>query len=495
MKFQIFIYSKEKVYQPIIEGMATIQWERNFRAGTLQFNVVKDDVIDYHEGDRVTFNIDGEVVFQGYVFSKRRSKTQIIETLCYDSLRYLKSQDTYQYKEQSMSDLIKKICEDRGLPIGEIEDTNYKIPKKIEQNQEYLNMIKSADDITLSQTGNIFTLFDDKGKISLKSPQNMFVDYPVTYDNAVDFRYETSIDNGTYNRVVVYITDDDGNELRKVIKEDKTSIKEWGVLEYTVVTNNDEDIENKASQLLEILNRKYRSLQIKDIIGNVEIRAGSLIPVRLMAIGDININSLMLVNSVTHRFMDDYHFMDLDVFNKDIMPMGNVDGIIQDKPKQKEVEEVKTNIYGDKPKSSTSSSSTSSGGTGKTSSKMVRPTTGRITSNFGNRIHPIKKTNKFHAGIDIAAPTGTAVKSVQGGKITYAGRLGGYGNVIYVDHPDGTQTRYAHLSKINVKKGQLVDSSQLIGAVGSTGYSTGSHLHFEVRKGGKAVNPRNYVKF
>ena len=127
---------------------------------------------------------------------------------------------------------------------------------------------------------------------------------------------------------------------------------------------------------------------------------------------------------------------------------------------------------------------------------MVKPTSGRITSNFGNRIHPITKVNKPHAGIDIAAPTGTAVKSVQGGKVTFAGRgPGGYGNVIYIDHSDGTQTRYAHLSKINVKKGQLVDSSQLIGAVGSTGYSTGPHLHFEVRKGGKAVNPRNYIKF
>lgn len=336
MIYQILIYSRGKVYCPIIEGKVKITWDRNFRAGTLVFNVVKDKVIDYQEGDTVTFSVDGQVIFKGYVFTKRRSKTQIIETTCYDALRYLKSADTYQYKSKSVSDLIKQICKDRNLEIGEIEDSKYKIPKKLEQNQEYLAMIKAADDISLSQTGELFTLFDDCGKISYKSPRSMFVDYPLTYDNGVDFEYTTSIDEGTYNRIVVYIVDDNGNQLRKIVKQDEENIKKWGVLEYTVVTNNDEDIENKASQLLELLNRKYRSLTLKNIIGNYKIRAGSLVPVRLMAIGDINISSLMLVNSVSHTFFDGYHFMDLEVFNKDIMPMASGDGIIQDKKKQKQ---------------------------------------------------------------------------------------------------------------------------------------------------------------
>lgn len=333
MKYQILIYSRGKVYCPIVEGKVKIKWDRNFRAGTLTFNVVKDKIIEYHEGDTVTFSIDGEVIFKGYVFTKRRSKTQIIETTCYDSIRYLKSADTYQYTSKSASDLIKQICKDRNLEIGEIEDSEYKIPKKLEQNQEYLSMIKAADDITLSQTGNLFTLFDDCGKVCYKSPKSMFVDYPITYDKGVDFEYITSIDEGTYNRIVVYIVDDNGNQLRKVVKQDLENIKKWGVLEYTVVTNNDEDIDTKSSQLLELLNRKFRSLTLKDIIGNPKIRAGSLVPVRLMAIGDINISSLMLVNSVTHTFYDGYHFMDLEVFNKDIMPMASGDGIITDKKK------------------------------------------------------------------------------------------------------------------------------------------------------------------
>lgn len=330
--FQILIYNEGKVYEPIIKDKIKVTWSRGFQAGTLEFDVVKDKEINYQEGNTVTFSIDGETFFKGYVFSKSRKKEQVINTVCYDQLRYLKSKDTYQYQSQSMADLIKKICSDRGLKVGEIEDTTYKIPKRLEQNQEYLNMVKVANDITLSQTGKIFTLFDNAGEICLKSAENMIVDdAPLSYDNMVDFDYKTSIDDGTYNRVVVYLVDDNKSLIKKVVKEDKENIKKWGVLEYSVMTNNDEDIEKKASQILEVLNRKFRSLDIKQAIGNTKVRGGSVIPVQMMAIGDININSYMIVDKVQHTFYDDYHFMDLSVQNKDIQPIGSVDNIIKDK--------------------------------------------------------------------------------------------------------------------------------------------------------------------
>ncbi|MFR8733444.1 MAG: NlpC/P60 family protein [Clostridium perfringens] len=332
--YQIFIANNGKIYQPVIKGKVTIKWERGFKAGILEFDVVKDEIIDYQEGNPVSFSIDGKTVFKGYVFKKTRDKRQVISTVCYDQIRYLKSRDTYQYSSKSMSDLLKQICSDRNLQVGDIEDTSYKIPKRLEKNQEYLNMVKVANDITLSQTGKIYTLFDDCGKISLKSADKMIVNCPISYDNIVDFSYETSIDDGTYNRVVVYLTDDDGRLIKKVVKQDEKNIAKWGVLEYTLTTNNAEDIENKASQILEVLNRKYRSLTIKEAIGDIRVRAGSVIPVEMMAIGDININSYMLVEKVTHTFFDDAHFMDLEVMNKDIQKIGDVDGIIKDKEKQ-----------------------------------------------------------------------------------------------------------------------------------------------------------------
>ena len=118
---------------------------------------------------------------------------------------------------------------------------------------------------------------------------------------------------------------------------------------------------------------------------------------------------------------------------------------------------------------------------------------GRISSGFGKRSAPTAGATTYHQGVDLATPLGTPVWASSGGTVSFAGWGGGYGNVVYVDHPDGRQTRYAHLSKIYVKVGQSVNQGQVIAASGSTGRSTGPHLHFEMRIGGVAKDPRDYV--
>jgi murein DD-endopeptidase MepM/ murein hydrolase activator NlpD len=123
-----------------------------------------------------------------------------------------------------------------------------------------------------------------------------------------------------------------------------------------------------------------------------------------------------------------------------------------------------------------------------------RPTRGQISSPYGWRIHPIQKKRSFHAGVDIAAPKGTPILASKRGKVIYAGRRAGYGNLIIVSHPDGYSTRYAHCSSIVAKKGQQVKAGQLIGRVGATGMATGNHLHFEIRKNGNTLNPLSHIK-
>ncbi|WBW49320.1 peptidoglycan DD-metalloendopeptidase family protein [Peptoniphilus equinus] len=118
----------------------------------------------------------------------------------------------------------------------------------------------------------------------------------------------------------------------------------------------------------------------------------------------------------------------------------------------------------------------------------------RVSSNYGYRVHPILGTRKFHEGIDLAEPSGTPVYAVMGGTIVNAKWTGTYGNAIYIDHGNGVQTRYAHLSSLNVKVGQIVAPGDYIGGVGSTGQSTGPHLHFEVRINGKTTDPLPYLK-
>lgn len=117
----------------------------------------------------------------------------------------------------------------------------------------------------------------------------------------------------------------------------------------------------------------------------------------------------------------------------------------------------------------------------------------RMSSGYGIRVHPISKDIKAHKGIDYAAPTGTPIRTVGDGVVEFAGTQRGYGNVIEIKHRDDKNTFFAHLSQIGVKKGQKVEQGDVIGAVGSTGFSTGPHLHFEFRMDGEHRDPLTLV--
>lgn len=115
-----------------------------------------------------------------------------------------------------------------------------------------------------------------------------------------------------------------------------------------------------------------------------------------------------------------------------------------------------------------------------------------VTSHFGFRTHPIFGTRRLHAGTDFRGATGTPILAADGGTVVFAGPRGGYGNTVIIDHGGSLATLYAHQSRLAVTSGEPVQRGQTIGAVGSTGFSTGPHLHFEVRVGGTPVNPLNY---
>jgi murein DD-endopeptidase MepM/ murein hydrolase activator NlpD len=117
------------------------------------------------------------------------------------------------------------------------------------------------------------------------------------------------------------------------------------------------------------------------------------------------------------------------------------------------------------------------------------PVTGPITSPFGIRHDPISGATRRHNGIDIAAEMGATISAAAAGTVIYAGWEGGYGNTIVIDHDGAVSTLYGHCSQIFVSNGQEIQRGQAIGAVGSTGHSTGPHLHFEVRVNGEAVDP------
>ena len=123
------------------------------------------------------------------------------------------------------------------------------------------------------------------------------------------------------------------------------------------------------------------------------------------------------------------------------------------------------------------------------SSGLMAPVAGRITSGFGYRYHPILHFNRFHAGIDFGAPLGTPIAAAADGQVVGAGYSGGYGRQVRIAHSGGYVTTFSHMSSIVAEAGTPVRQGQVIGYVGSSGLSTGPHLHFEVRIGGQPVNP------
>ena len=124
---------------------------------------------------------------------------------------------------------------------------------------------------------------------------------------------------------------------------------------------------------------------------------------------------------------------------------------------------------------------------------LAVPVAGAVTSGFGSRLHPLFETTRMHNGVDFAASTGTPVKAAEAGTVAVAGTRGGYGTTVILDHDNGLATLYGHLSRLAVDEGAKVARGAVVGYVGSTGFSTGPHLHFEVRVNGNPVDPMRYL--
>ncbi|MBF0405806.1 MAG: M23 family metallopeptidase [Candidatus Riflebacteria bacterium] len=124
-----------------------------------------------------------------------------------------------------------------------------------------------------------------------------------------------------------------------------------------------------------------------------------------------------------------------------------------------------------------------------------QPVSGTLSSAYGYRKHPCRRRVEFHSGVDVRASRGTPVKSVSLGKVVFAGWKRGYGLVVEIEHGGGVKTLYGHCSRVVVKKGMIVRSGELIARVGSTGTSTGNHLHFEIQKNRRTINPSLLMRF
>lgn len=307
--------SGKKPCIPIIEE--GIDWitERRSTPGKLTFNVIKDDAVSFEEGAAVRFKVDDEEVFYGFVFTKKRDKDNIISVTAYDQLRYLNNKDTYVYENKTASQFIQMVASDFSLNTGTIENTNFVIASRVEENTSLFDMIENALDLTLQNTKEMFVLYDDFGKLTLKNISSMYVGESGAYlmideETGENFEYSSSIDNDTYNKIKLTYDNDETGKREVYIAQDGKHINDWGILQYFDTLSKGENGQAKADALLKLYNKKTRSLKIKKAFGDTRIRAGSMIIVNL-SLGDVNLKNFMLVEKVTHTFKLDEHFMDL----------------------------------------------------------------------------------------------------------------------------------------------------------------------------------------
>lgn len=304
-----------KVYQPIVEEGIEWSTERRSTPGKLTFNVIKDDIINFSEGSAVRLRVDGKNVFFGFVFSKKRSKDQIITVTAYDQLRYLNNKDTYVYENKTAAQFIKMIAADFSLNVGTLEDTGFVIASRVEENSSLFDMIENALDLTLQNRKEMYVLYDDFGKLTLKNISSMYVGEPGAYlmideETGEDFEYTSSIDTDTYNKVKLTFDNDETGKREVYIAQDSSNINKWGVLQYFDTLQKGENGQTKADALLELYNKKTRNLKINNAIGDTRVRAGSMVVINLN-LGDMNVKNFMLVEKVKHTFKENEHWMDL----------------------------------------------------------------------------------------------------------------------------------------------------------------------------------------
>lgn len=304
-----------KVYQPAVQEGIDWSTERAGTPGKLTFKVLKDAALDFSEGSAVRMKVDGDNVFFGFVFKQQRGKDQIITITAYDQLRYLKNKDTKVYENKTASQFIQMLADDFAMNVGTLENTGYVLPSRVEENTTLFDMVGNALDLTLTNTGEMFILYDDFGKLTLKPLSSMYVGSPGAYlmideETGENFDYTSSIDDSTYNKIKLTYDNEDTGYRDVYIAQDSSNINKWGVLQYFDTLKKGENGQAKADTLLSLYNKKTRNLKITNAIGDNRVRAGSMVVINL-DLGDMKVKNFMLVEKCKHTYKESEHWMDL----------------------------------------------------------------------------------------------------------------------------------------------------------------------------------------
>jgi hypothetical protein len=318
-KYELIIRNGDVVYYPIIEEGITWETERKGTPGKITFNVISDGNITFQEGNAVRLKVDDTDVFYGFIFTKKSDKDRIISVVAYDQLRYLKNKETYVYKKKTASDLVKLLAAKFNLNLGSIEDTEYILESRVEDNKTIFDMIQTALDVTLQNKNKMYVLYDDFGKIALKDIESMKLNLAVGEETAENYSYQSSIDGETYNKIKLSYANKNTGKREIYIAQDSNNINAWGVLQYFDTIDEKTNGKAKADALLKQHNKKTKTLSISNVLGDLRVRAGTSVFVYLKDLGDDSVQNYMMVEKVKHTFKNNEHFMDLTLRGGDFV--------------------------------------------------------------------------------------------------------------------------------------------------------------------------------
>ena len=312
------------LYIPAIQEGIEWSTERKGVPGKLSFSVKADEALNISEGSPVRLRVNQNNIFYGFIFKRSWQKDHIIKITAYDQLRYFKNQDTYRYENLTASQFITRVITDHSLKSGTIEDTGYIIPFRSEDGITLFDMVQTALDLTLMNTKKMYVLYDDFGKLMLRGLENMYVGDQGNYllideDGAEDFEYVSSIDEDTYNQVKLMYENEKTGKRDIYIAKSGESINKWGLLQYFDTLKKNENGQAKAGALLQLYNKKTQNLKVKNVKGDVRVRAGSLLCVRLNLGSGVKVANFMLVEKATHTFKENEHWMTLTLRGGDFV--------------------------------------------------------------------------------------------------------------------------------------------------------------------------------
>lgn len=307
---------KNQFTVPVKDGMK-LTWERKGVPGTLTFEAYYDKKYKITEGNPVLLVVNGTKMFYGFVFARKKGKDGWYSYTVYDQLRYLKNKDTIVFRKKRADQYIRMIAKRFNLQCGKLANTGYVIKKRIEDESELFDMIQTALDDTMMTKNKLYVLYDEVGKLRLKNVSSMKVnDCLIDEETGRDYSYTSTIDSDVYNQIKLVYENTKKGSREVFMMKDNSNINKWGVLQYLEKIDDPDIGKLKSKALLTLYNKKVRHLSISNVIGNVKVRAGSLVPV-VLNLDDIKVANYMIVDKVTHIFNNNEYIMDLNVSGGD----------------------------------------------------------------------------------------------------------------------------------------------------------------------------------